>query len=75
MMKAIYCANCGILTAKLEKGSTIHPKAVMLCSACYRGDKKDRDPIEDMLSGASDNLFRDGDMDTVNMFKNIFGMK
>jgi hypothetical protein len=67
MMKAIYCANCGILTAKLEKGSTIHPKAVMLCSACYRGDKKDRDPIEDLLSN--------GDMDTVNMFKNIFGMK
>jgi len=66
-MKAIYCANCGILTAKLEKGSTIHPKAVMLCSACYRGDKKDRDPIEDLLSN--------GDMDTVNMFKNIFGMK
>jgi len=66
-MKAIYCANCGILTAKLEKGSTIDPKAVMLCSACYRGDKKDRDPIEDLLSN--------GDMDTVNMFKNIFGMK
>jgi hypothetical protein len=66
-MKEIYCNNCGVLTAKLSTGSMFHPKAVMLCSDCYRGDSKDHNPVEDMLS--------DADMDTVNMFKNIFGMK
>ena len=74
-MKSIYCVNCGKLTAKLETGSTIHPQAVMLCTTCYRGDGKDRDPIAEMLSGASTNMFKDGDMDTVNMFRDIFGMK
>jgi hypothetical protein len=70
-MRNVYCENCGILTAKLEKGSSIHPKAVMLCDGCYevmKPVKSTPNPFDKYDSG----MFGEKGMDYL---KSMFGMK
>jgi len=74
-MTEMHCVVCGKLTAKLEKGSSKSPQAVMLCGKCYSGVGSNNKPIADIFGDVSKNMFKGDDMDTVNMFKNIFGMK
>lgn len=62
-MKKLYCSICGCLTAKLEKGSSVHPKAIMICGNC-NDDGTDSNNTETM-----------GDSESLDFLKNMFGFK
>lgn len=70
-MRNVYCENCGILTAKLEKGSSIHPKAVMLCDGCYEVTKPVKSTSNPFDKFDSSMFGEQG----VDYLKSMFGMK
>lgn len=68
-MKSIYCDKCGVLTAKLEKGSSIHPKAIMLCGNCNSNVDD-----SDLYSSSYDDSSIFGD-DSLDFLKSMMGLK
>jgi hypothetical protein len=63
-MKELFCAKCGILTARMEAGSTIKKNAIMICDDC-----NDDSYVNDIF----DNPLLDSN--SLDSLKNIFGMK